>query len=92
MYLSKVTTTKQLSDSKLFLQIKKDDILLEGVDPALALFQRLHVEVDGAALAHQDEAEHVLRLSIFEVVLLDPAVLDAQETCIPQLILLLLEL
>ena len=89
VHLGKVTSTKEPSDNKFFFQVEQDDELFHFVDPSVSLALIVHVEVEGLALGHDDKTVHVLLRRILEVMFLQAAVLDIQDSTHFSIILIL---
>ena len=80
MHLGEVTPTKESSDNEFFFQVKQNDELFHFVDPSISIVLIVHVEVEGFALGHDDKPVHVLLRRVFEVMFLQAAVLDIQDS------------
>ncbi len=76
MYFRKITFSKLvLRKCVVFFRIQLNDDKSECFDPGFALFQTVHVEANRFALGDHDEAVHVGRGLVFEVVLQKSAIL-----------------
>ena len=89
MHLSEVTPTQESSDNEFFFQIEQNDKLFHFVDPSISLVLIVHVEVEGFALGHDNEPVHVLLRRVFEVMFLQAAVLDIQDSTFLSVIIIL---
>ena len=89
MHLSEVSPTQESSDNEFFFQIEQNDKLFHFVDPSISLVLIVHVEVEGFALGHDDKPVHVLLRRVFEVMFLQAAVLDIQDSTFLSVIIIL---
>ena len=78
MDLGEVTVAEKPAYDKLFLEVEQDHEFLHTVYPVVALHARVNIEVYRMAPRHNNEPVQVLLSRIFEVMLLQPAVLDIQ--------------
>ena len=78
MNLGEVAAAEEFADDELLFEVEHDDLLLHTVDPELARLQRVHVQVNGLLLRHQNEPVHVLFCRVLEIMLFEPAVFDVQ--------------
>ena len=89
VHLGKVTPTEESSDNEFFFQVEQDDELFHFVDPCVSLALIVHIKVEGFALGHDDKTVHVLLRRVLEVMFLQAAVLDIQDSTHFSIILIL---
>ena len=89
VHLGKVTSTEESSDNEFFFQVEQDDELFHFVDPCVSLALIVHIEVESLALGHDDKSVHVLLRRVLEVMFLQAAVLDVQDSTHFSIILIL---